>query len=234
MSDVRRIAILGGGIASLSTALELTSAPDWQTRYDITVYQMGWRLGGKGASSRNPAASGRIEEHGLHVWFGCYDHAFRLLRGCYDELGRPADAPFPTMESAFTPQNVTPYFERIDDAWTVWPLWFPPNPSRPGTGGPMPSIWDDLVMAMEAIVHGAEAMLHLTGPAPAAPPSNRRTPASSTGSPATCRIPSSTRPTLSSAPSSTPPTRWHAIQRPTARSSSRPSCGCSNERRTGC
>jgi uncharacterized protein with NAD-binding domain and iron-sulfur cluster len=78
MSDVRRIAILGGGVASLSTALELTSVPDWQTRYDITVYQMGWRLGGKGASSRNPAAGGRIEEHGLHVWFGCYDNAFRL------------------------------------------------------------------------------------------------------------------------------------------------------------
>ena len=86
MSDVRRIAILGGGVAALSTALELTSTPDWQTRYDITVYQMGWRLGGKGASSRNPAVGGRIEEHGLHVWFGCYDNAFRLLRGCYDEL----------------------------------------------------------------------------------------------------------------------------------------------------
>ena len=116
MSDVRRIAILGGGVASLSTALELTSAPDWQTRYDITVYQMGWRLGGKGASSRNPAAGGRIEEHGLHVWFGCYDNAFRLLRGCYEELRRPAGAPFPTMDSAFTPQNLTPYFERVDDA----------------------------------------------------------------------------------------------------------------------
>ena len=93
MSDVRRIAILGGGMAALSTALELTSEPDWQTRYDITVYQMGWRLGGKGASSRNPAAHGRIEEHGLHVWFGCYDNAFRLLRGCYEELRRPPTRP---------------------------------------------------------------------------------------------------------------------------------------------
>ena len=92
MSDVRRIAILGGGVASLSTALELTSTPDWQTRYDITVYQMGWRLGGKGASSRNPAAAGRIEEHGLHVWFGCYDNAFRaaarLLRRAWTPCRR--------------------------------------------------------------------------------------------------------------------------------------------------
>ena len=27
--------------------------PGWQDRYEITVYQMGWRLGGKGASGRN-------------------------------------------------------------------------------------------------------------------------------------------------------------------------------------
>ena len=163
MADTRRIAILGGGIAALATALELTSAPDWRSRYDITVYQMGWRLGGKGASSRNPAAHGRIEEHGLHVWFGCYDNAFRLLRRCYEELHRPAGSPFATMDEAFTPQNETPYFERVDGHWTVWPLWFPPGPDRPGTGGPNPSTWDYLVMTIEAIVHGAGALLHLTG-----------------------------------------------------------------------
>jgi len=163
MADVRRIAILGGGMASLTTALELTSTPNWSSRYDVTVYQMGWRLGGKGASSRNPSAYGRIEEHGLHVWFGCYDHAFRLLRGCYDELRRPAGSPFATLEEAFTPQNETPYFELVDGHWTVWPLWFPPGPDRPGTGGAMPSAWDYLVMAIEAIVHGAESLLHLTG-----------------------------------------------------------------------
>ena len=174
MADVRRIAILGGGMASLSAALELTSTPDWSSRYEITVYQMGWRLGGKGASSRNPAANGRIEEHGLHVWFGCYDHAFRLLRGCYEELRRPAGSPFATLEEAFHPQNETPYFEYVDGAWTVWPLWFPPGPDRPGTGGPMPSAWDYIVMAIEAIVHGAEGLLHLTGrpsdTVPASPP----------------------------------------------------------------
>jgi uncharacterized protein with NAD-binding domain and iron-sulfur cluster len=159
--DPRRIAILGGGMASLSTALELTSSPDWRSRYEITVYQMGWRLGGKGASSRNPAANGRIEEHGLHVWFGCYDQAFRLLRGCYEELARPPGSPFATLEEAFHPQNETPYFERVGGHWSVWPLWFPPGPDRPGTGGPNPSIWDDLVKAIEAIVHAVEGIFHL-------------------------------------------------------------------------
>lgn len=170
MAKVRRIAILGGGMASLATAVELTSAPDWSSRYEITVYQMGWRLGGKGASSRNPSANGRIEEHGLHVWFGCYDHAFRMLRACYDELRRPAGSLFATIDEAFTPQNETPYFEFVDGHWTVWPLWFPPGPDRPGTGGDMPSAWDYLVMAIEAIVHGAESLIHLTGrPAAGAP-----------------------------------------------------------------
>lgn len=163
MAEVRRIAILGGGMASLATALELTSESDWRSRYDITVYQVGWRLGGKGASSRNLQIADRIEEHGLHVWFGCYDHAFRMLRTCYEELRRPAGSPFATLDDAFTPHHETPYFELVGGAWTVWPLWFPPGPDRPGTGGPMPSTWDHLVMAVEAIVHAGQALLHLAG-----------------------------------------------------------------------
>ena len=44
---------------------------------------MGWRLGGKGASGRGVAD--RIEEHGLHLWMGFYENAFRLMRDCYEE-----------------------------------------------------------------------------------------------------------------------------------------------------
>ncbi|MDB5974733.1 MAG: hypothetical protein JWR07_1493, partial [Nevskia sp.] len=65
MTRRKRIVILGGGIGALTTAYHLTSAPDWRERYDITVYQLGWRLGGKCASSRNPEHGLRIEEHGL-------------------------------------------------------------------------------------------------------------------------------------------------------------------------
>ena len=63
----KKIAILGGGVGAMSAAWALTEAPDWQSRYEITVYQMGWRLGGKGANSRNPEYAERIEEHGLHI-----------------------------------------------------------------------------------------------------------------------------------------------------------------------
>lgn len=49
---MQKIAILGGGIGALATAAELTNDPDWQRNYDITIYQMGWRLGGKGAKTQ--------------------------------------------------------------------------------------------------------------------------------------------------------------------------------------
>lgn len=63
-----KIAILGGGVGAMT-------APYWLTNptqdgppadHDITVYQLGWRLGGKGAAGRNADAGDRIEEHGLH------------------------------------------------------------------------------------------------------------------------------------------------------------------------
>ena len=76
-------------MAGLAAAWRL-SEPGWQDELEsITVYQRGWRLGGKGASSRGP--NGRIEEHGLHLWLGYYENAFRLLRECYAELDRPRD-----------------------------------------------------------------------------------------------------------------------------------------------
>jgi glycine/D-amino acid oxidase-like deaminating enzyme len=59
---MQKIAILGGGIGALATAAELTNDPNWQKNYDITIYQMGWRLGGKGANGRNRDISNRIPE----------------------------------------------------------------------------------------------------------------------------------------------------------------------------
>jgi uncharacterized protein with NAD-binding domain and iron-sulfur cluster len=78
-------------MAALSTAWRL-SEPAFRDHFEsITIYQRGWRLGGKAASSRG--ANGRIEEHGLHIWLGSYENAFALLRQCYDELDRAATDP---------------------------------------------------------------------------------------------------------------------------------------------
>ena len=62
-----RVAILGGGAGALSTAWHLTRTPQLRERFEVTVHQMGWRLGGQGASGRNREQHDRIEEHGLHI-----------------------------------------------------------------------------------------------------------------------------------------------------------------------
>jgi uncharacterized protein with NAD-binding domain and iron-sulfur cluster len=128
-----RVAILGAGMAGLASAWRL-SEPGWQNELEsITVYQRGWRLGGKGASSRGP--NGRIEEHGLHLWLGYYENSFRLLRECYAELDRPAtdpQAPIRTWRDAMVPAETVGLEERRRDGWHHWLGQFTPNDLLPG------------------------------------------------------------------------------------------------------
>ncbi len=126
-----RVAVIGGGCASMAAAFELTR-PEHRGRYHVTVYQLGWRLGGKGASGRGPAD--RIEEHGLHVWLGFYENAFRLLRECYAELGRdPRTCPIADWLDAFFPDT---HLGIADPArrggWVTWSSYFPPGEGLPG------------------------------------------------------------------------------------------------------
>jgi uncharacterized protein with NAD-binding domain and iron-sulfur cluster len=117
---VRRVAILGGGMGALAAAFEL-SDPALEERYEVTVYQPGWRLGGKCASARNPERRMRSEEHGLHIWFGFYRNAFGMLRKTYEALGRPEAHPFRSVEGVFMPRRVASFGSRADDGgpWTV-------------------------------------------------------------------------------------------------------------------
>ena len=126
----KKIAILGGGMAAMSAAFELTSQPDWKDHYEITLYQLGWRLGGKGASSRGEY--GRIEEHGFHVWLGSYENAFHLLQRCYEELGRSREQQLATWEEAFKPRNLVILNESIKGRNDLWRLEIPMNTSVPG------------------------------------------------------------------------------------------------------
>ena len=93
-------------MAALTAAFELTEG-EWANEFErVTVYQRGWRLGGKGASSRGP--NGRIEEHGLHVLLGYYDHTFDVMRRCYDELDRSRSdpsCPIRTWDDAVAPSH---------------------------------------------------------------------------------------------------------------------------------
>lgn len=132
-----RIAILGGGVGSMAAAYWLTNKlPDGTTPdHDITVYQMGWRLGGKGASGRNAEAGQRIEEHGLHIWLGFYANAFRMMRAVYGELNRPPGAPLATWQDAFQPQTVVSMMDTdAEGRWleNEWTLATPILPGLPG------------------------------------------------------------------------------------------------------
>lgn len=126
-----KIAILGGGFGSLCAAFEL-SDPATPQAYDITLYQLGWRLGGKGASGRNGDLHERIEEHGIHAFFGFYDNAFDILQRCYRELGRDPGAPLATWEAAFEKHDLVVLMERLADGWAPWPVEIPRRTGTPG------------------------------------------------------------------------------------------------------
>ncbi len=121
----RKVAILGGGVAALSTAYQLTRTEALRAEHDVTVYQIGWRLGGKGATGRR---DGRIEEHGLHVWFGFYDNAFRMLRDVYRDWQRAPENPLKHWRDAFKPQSFTPIGPDL------MPFNWPQNDGVPGDG----------------------------------------------------------------------------------------------------
>lgn len=147
------VAVIGGGCAAIAAAFEL-SRPEHNGRYRVTVYQLGWRLGGKGASGRGPNA--RIEEHGFHVWMGFYENAFRLIRECYAELARDRskcriadwrDAFFPApFLSVPAPSKDGPFAPMIS--------YFPPAEGLPGD----PLTKDNPFTVSSYLAHTASAL----------------------------------------------------------------------------
>ncbi len=78
-----RVLIVGGGPSGLATAWELAHGP-CKEDLDVSVYTLGWRLGGKGATGRGP--NGRIQEHGIHGFAGFYVNSTAMLRQSYLDL----------------------------------------------------------------------------------------------------------------------------------------------------
>lgn len=133
-----RVAVLGGGMGALAAAAALTDPRGpGAGRFALTIYQMGWRLGGKGASGRSldPATYGRIEEHGLHNLFGFYDNTFRLMRGAYDELRRRHGIDRGDFMDAVSPESAAVFVEEVDGEIRPWHVHNPTNARVPGDDG---------------------------------------------------------------------------------------------------
>ena len=159
---MKKVAVLGGGTGALSAAWALANLPGAAESYQITVYQMGWRLGGKGASGRNGDVGDRIQEHGLHVWAGFYENAFKVMQECYAALEPPPSAPSstpvatlgsvrpppPAWNAAFKKHSAVMLEEFIDGSWRHWPLTFPEDDAVPGTGGVLPTPWQYLKLVV--------------------------------------------------------------------------------------
>lgn len=163
-----KIAILGGGWGSISTALYLTDPKNPnRDQYDITIYQLGWRLGGKGASGRR-GPEARIEEHGLHIWMGFYDNSFHAIQGVYEEVqpiyrritNYPKN-PFKTWTDAFKPHSFILFAEQIEAQWKLWGIQCPTNDLVPGKDHRQLSVADHLKMICQ-FLHRTFRSSHLS------------------------------------------------------------------------
>ncbi|MDJ0654466.1 MAG: NAD(P)-binding protein [Xanthomonadales bacterium] len=132
-ADKQRVAILGGGIGALTTAWELQKTGN----YDITVYQMGWRLGGKCATGRDAENGYRLEEHGIHGFLGSYYNALEMLAEVFEVLDAlPDKQGFITrFDDAFDLQNAVAMWDFNRAAWEHWSLELPINDYRYSQAG---------------------------------------------------------------------------------------------------
>lgn len=161
----QKIAVLGGGMGALSAVYAITNEPGWDERFDITIHQLGWRLGGKAATARDVAEGARIEEHGYHTLFGFYENTFAVMRDVFEKYGRDKHLPIseliakdPRDEARFPGRyglHREDYFimlqQLADQSWHQFPIDFPRNTDLPGDGSFLPSPLAYLEMAIELL-----------------------------------------------------------------------------------
>ncbi len=127
------IHILGGGPSGLSAAFHLTSPrfnPNWANEYDVVVHQLGWRLGGKGATGRNADMGDRIEEHGIHLFGNMYGNSMHMMKEAYGELSEDISAT-ERFATEFEPSNAQLVSTFRNGGWVGLAGWLPHNDDTP-------------------------------------------------------------------------------------------------------
>ena len=149
-----KVAILGGGIGALAAAFDITEQDPTGALFEVTLYQMGWRLGGKCAVGWTDPPDRVRREHGLHVWAGFYDNAFDLLQRCY---GATTSPPYADWRDAFVPVDNFWVEESLLGALEPWRLHVPPNGRTPGIGSVQSpgQLWTSLLTSVANAYFGS-------------------------------------------------------------------------------
>ncbi len=158
----RRVRIIGAGIAGLTAAYQLSRTPAARARWDVEVLEMGHRFGGRLASAHHPEASGRNEEHGLHVWFGFYDNTFRLAEDVWRDAPRPAACPWSSIWDGLRPVFSSDHgLVDADDKYVVRRVHHPRNSDRPGGASATRSLTAHLTSVLDTFRAAPGTLLSL-------------------------------------------------------------------------
>jgi uncharacterized protein with NAD-binding domain and iron-sulfur cluster len=169
----QRVAVLGAGPAGLAAAYGLSQTESLRERYEVTVYQVGWRAGGKVTSGRR-GIERRVEQNGTHYLFGCYENSFMVARRAYEELQAAGITSFGGFDDAFLPLSTLALEQRFQGRWHPWIISIPTNRKVPGTGEQEPlGALDYLSMGVQWLVD-AVAGWELARAIRPAPPFSRR------------------------------------------------------------
>ena len=151
---MKKICILGGGPAGLAAAYGLSATKALRAEYDVTVYQVGWKLGGKCSTGRKQPGD-HVEQNCAHYLFGCYNNTFAMVRDIYAKLAASGRTEFGDFDDVLWPRNLIALKQQFKGEWHTWMMEFPSNSVPPGDqGGEYLKASQYLETAMEWILEG--------------------------------------------------------------------------------
>ena len=131
-----KVHILGGGPAGLTAAYALKFKSTTPDAFDVTIVESSFRPGGKCASHR-AGPDQRIEEHGIHLFFGFYENAVAMLQDCQNEAGGPCGGKNVQIDGdVFTRSSASVLMERTKSGYQKWELNHSAGSGFPGVGIP--------------------------------------------------------------------------------------------------